>query len=202
MNAPDTWLIAGLGNPGRKYANTRHNVGFMAVEKIGAHHGIAISRNMFKNRYGRGHINGKVAILAQPQNYMNRSGPPVYQLARYFGIDTARIVVIHDDMDIDKGRIKIKTKGGHGGHNGIQSIIAALGSKEFIRIRIGIGRPESEGPDAHGADGSDFVLGKIPKPEQAGYETAFESVREAIEIIMEKGAAAAMNRLHGQRSPE
>lgn len=196
MTGFGTWLIAGLGNPGKKYLQTRHNVGFMAIDRIGEHYDISMNRSMFKNRFGRGFINSTGAVLAQPMDYMNRSGPPVYQLSRYFYIDAANILIIHDDMDIDIGRIKIKAKGGHGGHKGVRSIIDALSTDDFTRIRIGIGHPRSlneasvnhEGPDV-----TDYVLGKFSKKEIQYYDNIFETVREAVKTVLERGAAAAMN---------
>ncbi|MFO8111518.1 MAG: aminoacyl-tRNA hydrolase [Desulfosalsimonadaceae bacterium] len=200
MTGSGIWLIAGLGNPGRKYQQTRHNVGFMAIDRIGAHHDIALNRTMFKNRCGRGFINSVGAVLAQPMDFMNRSGPPVYQLARYFGIGPAHILIIHDDMDIDIGRIKIKVKGGHGGHKGVRSIIDALGTNDFTRIRIGIGRPEifTERSEPHDSpDAADYVLGKFSKRDMQHYEEIFETVRQAVATVLEKGQEAAMNRYNG-----
>jgi peptidyl-tRNA hydrolase, PTH1 family len=200
MTGRDTWLIAGLGNPGKKYTQTRHNIGFMAVDRLAGHHGISLDRSIFKNRYGSGSINNVKALLAQPMDYMNRSGPPVYQLARYFNIEIANILIIHDDMDIDTGRIKIKVKGGHGGHRGVRSIIDAMGTDEFLRVRIGIGRPYNFGgtSDVHQSkddpDVTDYVLGKFSKQEQRHYEEVLETVREAVETVLEKGATAAMNK--------
>ncbi len=197
MTDEGTWLIAGLGNPGRNYQKTRHNVGFMAIDELGANHGIALNRSMFKNLYGRGLISGGKVVLAKPMDYMNRSGPPVYQLSRYFDIKAENILIIHDDMDIDIGRIKIKVKGGHGGHKGVRSIIDALGKNEFTRIRIGIGRPEAS-VDARGGNDddpavTDYVLGQLSKQERHCYESVFDAVRKAVETILEKGTAAAMN---------
>jgi peptidyl-tRNA hydrolase, PTH1 family len=199
MTGGDAWLIAGLGNPGKKYMQTRHNIGFMAIDRLGECHNIDLDRNMFKNRFGSGAINDVKALLAQPMDFMNRSGPPVNQLARYFKIDTARILIIHDDMDIDTGKIKIKVKGGHGGHKGVQSIINALGTNDFTRVRIGIGRPypADEKRDIHrpkdDTDVTNYVLGKFSKQEEQNYEKVLETVREAVETVLERGAAAAMN---------
>lgn len=199
MTGGDTWLIAGLGNPGKKYMQTRHNIGFMAIDRLGECHNIALDRSMFKNRFGSGSIYEVKALLAQPMDFMNRSGPPVNQLARYFKIDAARILIIHDDMDIDTGKIKIKVKGGHGGHKGVQSIINALGTNDFTRVRIGIGRPspadeirETRRPKDD-MDVTNYVLGKFSKQEKQTYEKILETVREAVETVLEKGAAAAMN---------
>lgn len=208
MTDRDAWLIAGLGNPGRKYQHTRHNIGFMAVDRIGAHHGIALDRNRFKNRFGRGQIGSAGVILAQPMDYMNRSGPPVYQLARYFNIDTANILVIHDDLDLDGQRIKIKTKGGHGGHRGIKSIIQSLGTNEFERIRIGIGRPGPPGSPDEASSRHDakkdcddpaitaHVLGTFSKKEWQDYDKVLDTVREAVDTILADGIVAAMNRFN------
>ena len=196
MKEPDTHLIAGLGNPGRKYSNTRHNIGFLAVEKIGAHHGIGIDRSMFKARFGRGTVAGHKAILARPMDYMNRSGPPLQQLARYFGIEVDRIIVIHDDLDIGRGKIRIKPKGGHGGHRGIQSITNAFGTGEFTRIRMGIGRPEPAGPKGQNPDVTDFVLGTFTREEMDDFQKAIDAALEAVEIILEQDVTAAMNRLN------
>lgn len=196
MTAPDAHLIAGLGNPGRKYSNTRHNIGFMAVEAIGAHHGIGIDRSMFKARFGRGNIAGRKVILARPMDYMNRSGPPLQQLARYFGIKTDRIIVIHDDLDIGRGKIRIKPKGGHGGHRGIKSIMNAFGTGEFTRIRMGIGRPEPAGPKGQSPDVTDFVLGTFTREEMDDFQKAIDAALEAVEIILEQDVTAAMNRLN------
>ncbi len=196
MTAQDTHLIAGLGNPGKKYANTRHNIGFMAVENIGAQHGIGIDRSMFKTRFGRGSVAGRKVILARPMDYMNRSGPPLRQLARYFGIKTDRIIVVHDDLDIGRRKIRIKPKGGHGGHRGIKSIMDAFGTGEFTRIRLGIGRPEPTGPDGQGPDVTDFVLGTFTHGEMDDFHTMIDAAHEAVKIILEQDVTAAMNRLN------
>ncbi len=187
MTSTDRWLIAGLGNPGKTYAHTRHNIGFMAIDNLSAHYKITLNRNMFKNLMGRGSIDNIATIIAQPMDYMNRSGPPVCQLARYFDIHNENILIIHDDMDLDSGRIKIKAGGGHGGHKGVRSIIDTLGTNEFTRIRIGIGRPSNK-PDV-----TDFVLGKISKHEMDHYRKVLETVRCAVETILKRGPSTAMN---------
>ncbi len=196
MTEHDAHLIAGLGNPGRKYSNTRHNIGFAAVENIAERHGISIDRAMFKARFGRGAVAGRKVILARPMDYMNRSGPPLHQLARYFGIQTDRIIVIHDDLDIGRGKIRIKPKGGHGGHRGIKSIMNALGTGEFTRIRLGIGRPEPAGPDGRGPDVTDFVLGTFTREEMDDFQAMIDAAHQAVKIILEQDVTAAMNRLN------
>lgn len=202
MTADDTWLIAGLGNPGRKYTETRHNIGFMAVEKVCEYHQVPLNRSMFKARFGSGFINSRKVLMVQPMDYMNRSGPPVSQLARYFNIGTANILIIHDDMDIDTEKIKIKVKGGHGGHKGVRSIMEALQTDAFIRIRIGIGRPYNPEESSNvyrsktDPEVTDYVLGRFSEQEKKHYESVLETVREAVETVLDKGAAAAMNRFN------
>ena len=145
-------LIVGLGNPGSDYASTRHNAGFLVVDKLANDAGITLNRNKFSCVYGNGRLAATDVLLAQPMAYMNRSGPAVQQLAAYYRISGQDLLVVHDDIDLVFGRIKIKEKGGHGGHNGIKSLINAFGNGDFVRVRIGVGRPES------GRDTADHVL--------------------------------------------
>lgn len=135
-------LVAGLGNPGAEYAGTRHNAGFMALDLLAAAHGIDVQRRKFDVVFGRGRIRGVEVVLAKPQAYMNRSGPPLRQLADFFRIQSEAMVVVHDDIDLAFQRLKIKEKGGDGGHKGIRSIIDAFGGGQFARVRLGVGRSE------------------------------------------------------------
>lgn len=184
------WLVAGLGNPGKKYELSRHNAGFMAAEGVASQCCIPINQNKFKNHFGRGFYRKGPLVIAKPQAYMNRSGPPLYRLAGYFEIPVENILVIHDDMDIEKGRIKIKEKGGHGGHKGIRSITEAFGSGDFPRLRIGIGRPEQP------MDVTDYVLGKITAEEKKLFAPALENAGNAVLTIIEKGLTEAMNQFN------
>ena len=187
MNSGAQWLIAGLGNPGRKYERTRHNVGFMAAERVARRCGIPIAQNKFKSRFGRGRCENMRLVIAKPMDYMNRSGPPLYQLARYFAIPLENTLVIHDDMDIEKGQIKIKEKGGHGGHNGIKSIMEVFGSGDFPRLRIGIGRPETP------MDVTDYVLGKLTGEEARIFATVLENAEDAVITLVKNSVTQAMN---------
>ena len=187
MSQNALWLIVGLGNPGSRYIKTRHNVGFLMVERLADKFGIPLSENKFKTRFGRGTISGIRAILAQPIDFMNRSGPPAYQLAHYFSIPIENMMIIHDDIDIELGRIKIKAKGGHGGHNGIKSIINAFGTGDFPRVRIGVGRPEAP------VDATDYVLGKLTGEELKSLTPVLQSAEDAVETILLKGTTVAMN---------
>ncbi len=184
------WLIAGLGNPGRKYASTRHNVGFKMIERLAQTWYITLDASKFKARFGRGRYNGIRVTLAEPRDYMNRSGPPVYQLAAYFNIPVERTLIVHDDIEIEKGRLKIKAKGGHGGHNGLKSIAGAFGSGNFPRLRLGIGRP------APPIDVTDYVLGNFSPDEWRNFEPVIDRAENAVAMILEKGVTAAMNQFN------
>ena len=182
------YLVAGLGNPGRKYAHTRHNAGFMAIDALSTKYGIEVNRSKFDVEYGRGRIDGVEVILARPQAYMNRSGPPLRQLADYFRIQCEALVVIHDDIDLAFERLKIKEKGGDGGHKGIRSLIQAFGGDQFARLRVGVGRSQT------GADVSDHVLSTFSRGEKAALKPLLQTAVEAIETILCKGTIEGMNR--------
>ncbi|MFO7860784.1 MAG: aminoacyl-tRNA hydrolase [Desulfosalsimonas sp.] len=186
----EPWLIAGLGNPGRLYARTRHNIGFRAVENASEKCGVAMDQTRFRARFGRGLCGSRKVIFAQPLDYMNRSGPPLRRLADYFGIKTGQMLVIHDDLDIEKGQIKFKEKGGHGGHNGIKSIMEAFSSGGFPRLRIGIGRPAAP------MDVTGWVLGKFTAEEQRFFGPVIESAGLAVLTMIDEGLPVAMNRFN------
>jgi len=183
-------LIAGLGNPGPRYKNTRHNAGFMVVDKLAEEFGISVNKNKFDVRYGRGSIEGHEVILAKPMAFMNLSGWPVQQLAAYFRINSKDLIVVHDDIDLAFGRLKIKEKGGHGGHKGLKSIINAIGEDEFVRLRIGIGRSEE------GSNVSDYVLGPFFDDESKQLDSVLIRARDAVVTILTEGCKAGMNRFN------
>ena len=183
-------LIAGLGNPGPRYKNTRHNAGFMVVDKLAAEFGISVNKNKFDVRYGRGSIEGHEVILAKPMAFMNLSGWPVQQLAAYFRINSKDLIVVHDDIDLAFGRLKIKEKGGHGGHKGLKSIINAVGEDEFVRLRIGIGRSEE------GSNVSDYVLGPFFGDESKQLDSVLIRARDAVVTILTEGSRVGMNRFN------
>lgn len=180
-------LIAGLGNPGAEYALTRHNAGFMVVEKLALDFDIALGKSKFNALYGTGRLAAAEVVLAKPMAYMNRSGPPVQQLAAYYRIPSQDVLVVHDDIDLVFGRIKIKAKGGHGGHNGIKSLKAAFGGGDFVRLRIGIGRSES------GRAVTDHVLSRFAAEEAAVLEETIARAAEAVVTILKDGVQAGMN---------
>jgi PTH1 family peptidyl-tRNA hydrolase len=183
-------LVVGLGNPGAAYAATRHNIGFMALEAVADRYGIPLDQRKFNTVWGRGAVAGLAVILAEPQAFMNRSGPPLQQLAHYYRILCEDVLVIHDDIDLTFGRFKIKEKGGHGGHNGVRSLIQALGGGDFVRLRIGVGRSE------HGDGVVDHVLGRFSAQEQSVLPDVITRARDAVETILCKGTREGMNRFN------
>ncbi len=185
-------LIVGLGNPGAQYENTRHNVGFMVVDKLAGEFGVSVAKNKFEVRYGRGAIEGQAVMLAKPMAFMNRSGWPVQKLAAYFKINSKDLIVIHDDIDLAFGRLKIKEKGGHGGHNGIRSLIEAFGGGDFARLRIGVGRSDS------GADVTGHVLGKFSRQQTQFLDRIITNARDAVVTILSQGTKVGMNLFNGK----
>ena len=182
------YLIVGLGNPEEEYAKTRHNMGFDAINKLSQKYNIDVNKKKFKGLYGTGLIEGKKVILLKPQTYMNSSGDSIIEVMDYYGIETHELIVIYDDMDIEKGIMKIRKKGGPGSHNGMKSVVENLQTTDFARIRIGIGRPE------HSNDKINFVIGKIPEEEQKILETGVQKAAEAIPVIITDGIDNAMNK--------
>ncbi|MBC2715815.1 MAG: aminoacyl-tRNA hydrolase [Desulfobacteraceae bacterium] len=190
MQNNTSWMIAGLGNPGRKYVRTRHNIGFMVVERLAEKYDVLLTQKKFDTLFGVGEIGNIKVILAEPMAYMNRSGPPIIQLAKYYKLELDHLLVIHDDIDILFGNLKIKAKGGHGGHNGIRSIIGATGGGEFPRIRVGIGRPDTQ------IDVTDHVLGKFSVDETKHLDPVLSYASEAAQTIINKGLTLSMNKFN------
>ena len=185
--------MVGLGNPGNAYRLTRHNMGFMVVDRLAAIHGILMGENKFGTIFGQGKMGGLPVILAKPMTFMNRVGPAIRDLTQAFALDTQDILVIHDDVDIVFGKLKIKGKGGDGGHNGVKSLIAALGSDVFVRIRVGIGRPET------GQDTSTYVLAEFDAQQKASLGDVISTAQDAAETVLFKGPSEAMNQFHGEK---
>ena len=182
------YLIIGLGNPEEQYARTRHNMGFDTVNKIANKYKIDMTRTKFKSIYGTGNIENEKVILLKPQTYMNLSGEAVREFVNFYKQELEKIIVIYDDMDIEKGVIKIRKKGGPGNHNGMKSIVQELSSTEFPRIRIGIGTPEYKN------DVINYVIGNIPDEEYNILQTGVEKAELAVEEIIKNGIDTAMNK--------
>ena len=188
------WLIVGLGNPGAHYAETRHNVGARCVARLARRHGIELRpRRLYS--LGQGEIAGRPVSLARPRTFMNESGRAVAALLRQEGLPPERLLVICDDLDLPVGRLRLRPRNGHGGHNGLRSVIGELGTGGFPRLRIGIGRPQAEGrpvtdPDLVAA----YVLSLPPPGEREALEEAIAVAAEALEVVIAEGLEAAMNR--------
>ena len=181
------YLIIGLGNPGKEYENTRHNMGFKAIDVLASNAGIEISREKFHALIGRGSIAGEKVILCKPQTYMNLSGIAARECAMYFDIPRENVIVIYDDLDLPIEAIRIRKSGGAGTHNGMKSVVKELGITDFPRIRIGIGAAEED------EDIINRVIGKVPKSEQALLDAAAAKTAEAVQDIIRLGIDNAMN---------
>jgi PTH1 family peptidyl-tRNA hydrolase len=186
------WLVIGLGNPGPDYAGTRHNVGQMVLAEL-AHRLSASFKNHRTNASvaeGRPFPGGPRFVLAAPRSFMNLSGGPVASLLKYYDLDVSRLIVVHDELDIDFDTIKLKQGGGHGGHNGLRDIIAATGSNEFLRVRVGIGRPPGRQPAA------DYVLKAFSSTERKELPLLLGDAADAVEMIASDGLTAAQLKFH------
>jgi PTH1 family peptidyl-tRNA hydrolase len=191
-------LIIGLGNPGREYSGTRHNVGFAVLGSLARKHGINFDKRCCHSRAGEGRINGQEIALAKPQTYMNLSGDAVAALMRRYKVKLTDIMVIHDDLDLPLGKIRLRAGGSAGGHNGLKSIIASVGSMEFARLKIGIGRPGTISFER--CDVVDHVLSDFDAVDRKIAEEAVARAVEAIEILLQEGLEAAMNRYNSVES--
>jgi PTH1 family peptidyl-tRNA hydrolase len=181
-------LIVGLGNPGNLYRMTRHNIGFMVVDRLAHRHRISLDSRKSGSIFGLGKVHGQPVILAKPITYMNLSGPAVRYLVNFFKLDTKNLLVIHDDIDLVFGRIKIKQKGGDGGHHGVMSLIDAFGSGTFVRVRVGIGRPDTR------QEVKGYVLNRFDAQQEAALDKVINMAQEAVETILLKGLREGMNR--------
>lgn len=182
------YLIVGLGNPEEEYSKTRHNMGFNTINKLSQQYNIDVKQNKFQALYGSGIIEKEKVILLKPQTYMNLSGNSVKEVVDFYKIEKEKILVIYDDMDIEPGKIKIRKKGSSGGHNGIKSIIQMIGTEDFTRIRVGIGRP------MHKGDEINYVIGAIPEVELKKLEEGTEKAQKAVDEILKNGVDSAMNK--------
>lgn len=180
-------LIVGLGNPGRQYEKTRHNVGFMVIDELSNRLNIPLDKPKFNGIYGQGHIQGEKVILLKPLTYMNLSGESVAPLMNYYGVELDDLLVIYDDLDLPPGKIRLRQKGSPGGHNGIKSLIQHLGTQEFKRIRIGVGRPTVP------MKVTDYVLGQFQQDERDDIHGAIINSVEASEAWFQKSFLEVMN---------
>jgi len=189
-------LLVGLGNPGREYAWTKHNLGFQVVNYLSELWSIPLNRNSHAALWGRGRVGQEAVILAQPTTYMNLSGQAVSRLMAYFKLTPGDLVVIHDDLDVPPWRLKLVERGGPGGHKGVRDIIAMLHTEEFLRVKMGIGRPPGRGPTER------YVLTPFLAEEAENVAVLIERAAQAVATLLTDGLAAAQNRFHGEPEPE
>lgn len=185
-------LVVGLGNPGPQYAKTRHNVGFMVADLLAGRMGEAFKVHKKSGaEIVTGRLGHRPVVLAKPRTYMNESGRQVGPLAKFYSVSPADVIVVHDELDIDFGQIRLKLGGGEGGHNGLRSVANALGTKDFQRVRIGIGRPPGR------KDPAAFVLENFSSAERTQVPTICEMAADACELLIELGLEPAQNQVHG-----
>lgn len=190
----DAWLIVGLGNPGKEYEKTRHNCGFRAIDLLADQLRCKIDKAKFQGLYGKTDYNGKKLFLLKPLTYMNLSGKSVLQLSAYFHIPPQRIIVLFDDISLIPGRLRIRSDGSAGGHNGIKSIISELGSQDFPRVKIGVGAKANEAQDL-----ADWVLSNFSASEEKALASALERAAQAALCIIDSGVPESANRYNGSK---
>jgi peptidyl-tRNA hydrolase, PTH1 family len=188
--ADDRWIIAGLGNPGPEYAGNRHNAGHMVVDLLAEQLGVRFKAHRTRNEIADGRLAGVPVTLAKPRTYMNESGGPVAALASFYKVPPERVVVVHDELDIPFGAIRLKLGGGDNGHNGLRSVTRSLGTNAYNRVRVGIGRPPGR------MDAATFVLRDFSAAERKELPLLIDRGAEAVETLLSKGMAATQNTFH------
>ena len=189
------WLVVGLGNPGREHEGQRHNAGFMVIDALRRAEGLPELQRKFEGLFARGEIAGHAVALLEPQTYMNLSGDSVQPAAAFLKVQPGEIVVVHDELDLPWGEVRLKVGGGHAGHNGLRSLIERLGSPDFVRVRVGIGRPPATFPGPM----ADWVLSRFDPVERAELPAVLDRAVEAVRILVKDGVQAAMNAVHAPR---
>jgi peptidyl-tRNA hydrolase, PTH1 family len=183
------WFVVGLGNPGREYAKTRHNVGFDVVDRLATRHRFSAVREMSGALTQKGRIFGQEVMLLQPQTYMNLSGDAVGAIVRFYKAEGESLIVVHDELDFEPGVVRMKVGGGHGGHNGLRSVISHMGDG-FVRVRVGIGKPASK------EEGADHVLSRPDPTTRKLMEEAIDKAADAVELVIAEGVPKAMNQVN------
>ncbi len=198
MSEDGTWLVVGLGNPGPRYAGNRHNVGAMVLDELAARTGSTLRSHkaravVAQTRIGPPGPSSRSVVLAVPNSYMNESGGPVSALMRFFSVPAERLVVIHDELDIDAGEVRLKRGGGEGGHNGLRSVSSAIGTRDYHRVRVGIGRPPGR------MDPADYVLRDFSPTERKDLPLTVSDAADAVELLVAEGLLAAQQQIHAPR---
>jgi PTH1 family peptidyl-tRNA hydrolase len=198
--AAGVWLVVGLGNPGPEYAGNRHNVGAMVLDVLGARVGGSFKRHKARAAALEGRLGtldggrpGPRVVLAKPSSYMNESGGPVAGLRQFFDVEPARVVVVHDELDIPFGDVRLKLGGGEGGHNGLRSVTRSLGTKDYLRVRVGVGRPPGR------MDAAEYVLRDFGANERKELGVVLEEAADAVELLVLRGLTAAQQHVHAPR---
>lgn len=190
----DVTLIVGLGNPGENHVQNRHNIGFMCIKHLARSSGIRLNKKEGQARTGSGEVAGKQVVLARPQTFMNRSGLAVSHLVRKYQLTRDRLIIIHDDLDLPSGKIRIRQGGSSAGHRGVMSINDSLGGRDFIRIRIGIGRPDAT--ESKDAEVVDYVLGDLTPEEEKTFSEVIPRVSDAVYSLLTDGLDATMKQFN------
>ncbi|HSQ88636.1 aminoacyl-tRNA hydrolase [Romboutsia sp.] len=185
------YVVVGLGNPGKQYDKTRHNVGFDVIDILAKEYGISVTKIKHKALIGEGRIGSEKVLLVKPQTYMNLSGETLIDIYKYYKVDLSNIIVVYDDIDLDVGKIRIRKKGSGGTHNGMRSITKCLGSTDFPRIRVGVSKPMP------GQDLADFVLSRFRKEEAIDLESGLEKAYRAVDCIIRENIDISMNKYNG-----
>ena len=186
------YVIVGLGNPGKQYEHTRHNVGFDVIDILAKEYGISVTKIKHKALIGEGRVGNEKVLLVKPQTYMNLSGETLIDIYNYYKVDSNNIVVIYDDIDLDVGKIRIRKKGSGGTHNGMRSILKCLGTNEFPRVRVGVSKPRP------GQDLADFVLSRFRKEESSDIQDGLEKAAKSVDCIIRENIDLSMNKYNGQ----
>ena len=186
----DPWLVVGLGNPGAQYAANRHNAGFMVVDVLAARMGGRFKAHKHRADVVEGRLATTRAILMKPKTYMNESGGPVAALRGFFGVPIAQVIVVHDELDLDAGVVRLKFGGGDNGHNGLRSVTKSLGSKDYLRVRLGVGRPPGQ------QDPAEYVLRDVPAGQREELRLQVEVAADAVESLVSRGLEATQNFFH------
>jgi PTH1 family peptidyl-tRNA hydrolase len=187
--------VVGLGNPGRRYRATRHNAGFRVVDRLASRWEVAVAREAHRALVGEARRAGERVLLVKPQTYMNESGEAVASVQRFYRVDPAHVIVVHDDVDLDVGRVRIRSGGRGGGNRGVESLIATLGDPGFLRVKVGVGRPTA------GPVPPSYVLSVPPGEEASRLDEAEERAADAVELLLAEGPERAMNRINQREAP-
>ncbi len=188
--AQEPWLIVGLGNPGPQYAGNRHNAGFMVVDVLAARMGGRFKAHKHRADAVEGRLGATRAILIKPKTFMNESGGPVAALRSFFSVPIAQVIVVHDELDLEAGVVRVKLGGGDNGHNGLRSVTKSLGSKEYLRVRLGVGRPPGQ------MDPADYVLRDVPSAQREDLRVQVELAADVVESLVSRGLDVTQNFFH------